>query len=158
MSHRISQERQCAVERNLPILKSTWVEEAYQTWLNGDIVDLEQVNSIRTLLLLVCKRSADAARQTMGDHRLPIFSGVKLCITGMEDINLRNQIHSLLAKEGGVYLKSLDGTVTHLLCCSPDHSAKLKWARDHNRPRSQAKQIHIIWEEWFWDSMEFGGA
>lgn len=94
----------------------------------------------------------------MCDHRLPIFSGVKLCITGMEDINLRSQIHSLLAQEGGIYLKSLDATATHLLCSSSDHSAKLKWARDHNRLRSQTNHIRLVWEEWFWDSMKFGGA
>ncbi|KAF8512497.1 hypothetical protein JB92DRAFT_2928157 [Gautieria morchelliformis] len=126
----------CAVERNLPILKATWVEEAYHTWLNGGVVNLEQ---------------------TMSDHRLPVFSGVKLCITGMEDIALRNKVHAWLAKEGGVYLKSLNATATHLLCCVSDTSAKLKWTRDHNRTQSQTDQIRIVWEEWFWDCIEFGG-
>lgn len=92
----------------------------------------------------------------MRDHRLPIFSGVKLCITGMEDINSRNKIHALVAKEGGVYAKSLDATVTHLLCRVSDSSAKLQWAWNYNQ--TQSNQISIVWEEWFWDSIEFRGT
>jgi DNA replication regulator DPB11 len=94
----------------------------------------------------------------MFDHRLPVFSGVRLCITGMEDIALRNKVHVWLEREGGVYLKSLNATATHLLCCVPDTSAKLKWTRDYNRTRSQTGRIRIVWEEWFWDCIEFGGA
>jgi DNA replication regulator DPB11 len=94
----------------------------------------------------------------MRDQRLPIFSGVKLCITGKEDIHSRKKIHALLAKEGGVYMTSLDATVTHLLCCGSDSSAKMNWARDYNQTQPQANQIRILWEEWFWDSIEFGGA
>ena len=74
----------------------------------------------------------------------------------MEDVKIRNKIHQLLAKEGGVYLKSLDATATHLLSCASESSAKMKWARDYNRMHL-ANPIRIIWEEWLWDCIEFGG-
>ncbi|KAF8589879.1 hypothetical protein K439DRAFT_1657707 [Ramaria rubella] len=126
----------CAVERNLPILNATWVEECYETWLNGDIVDLE--------------RSID-------NHRLLIFSGVNLCLTGMEDLAMRTKIHTLLMKQGGVYLKSLGNTATHLLCCASDNSPKITWAKDYNRTQARGGGIRLVWEEWLWDSLEFGG-
>jgi hypothetical protein len=38
---------QCALERKIPILKSSWITESYQIWLRGDDVDLEEVRRER---------------------------------------------------------------------------------------------------------------
>jgi hypothetical protein len=54
----------------------------------------------------------------MAAHRLPIFSGVTLCISGIPDIVLRTQINKALTAAGGSYAKALERPVraTHLLC------------------------------------------
>ncbi|KAF8526261.1 hypothetical protein BU17DRAFT_62242 [Hysterangium stoloniferum] len=127
----------CAVERNLPILKETWVQEAYNTWLNGGVVELGQFQSI-------------------ADHRLPIFTGVKLCLTGMDNVGMRSKMQVLLIQEGGVYMKSLDTSVTHLLCCASNSSDKIQWSKEYNQ-KFKSRKIQMVWEEWFWDSLEFGG-
>lgn len=36
---------QCALERKIPILLPSWVDESYEVWLRGDDVDLEKVSS-----------------------------------------------------------------------------------------------------------------
>lgn len=36
----------CALERKIPIMKPSWLEEAYDVWLRGDDVDLEQVSAL----------------------------------------------------------------------------------------------------------------
>lgn len=71
---------------------------------------------------------------------------------------MRSKIHTLLANENGVYLKSLDKTATHLLSCALEETPKIKWANDYNRTQSDIDKIHIVWDEWFWDCLEFRGA
>jgi DNA replication regulator DPB11 len=46
--------------------------------------------------------------------------------------------------------------VTHVLCAGDEDTEKRRYARRFNE-RKEAN-IHIIWEEWFWDSLEFGGT
>jgi len=45
--------------------------------------------------------------------------------------------------------------VTHLLCLGDEETEKMKYAEKFNKQR-EAK-IWLVWEEWFWDLMEFGG-
>ncbi|KAF8872587.1 hypothetical protein BD779DRAFT_1613786 [Infundibulicybe gibba] len=127
---------QCALERGVPILKPSWVSESYQVWLRGDDVDLGE--SIQA-------------------HRLPIFSDVILCPSGINDITRRTQISKLLTLHQGVYMKNLERPikVTHLLCSGEEETDKMGYAEKFNS-RGEAK-IHLVWEEWFWDSLEFGG-
>jgi len=46
--------------------------------------------------------------------------------------------------------------VTHLLCLGDEETEKMKYAEKFNKQR-EAK-IWLVWEEWFWDLMEFGGG
>ncbi|KAF8813526.1 hypothetical protein BYT27DRAFT_7131662 [Phlegmacium glaucopus] len=126
----------CALERKIPILKPSWVTENYQVWLRGD--DVDTVKSVE-------------------QHRLPIFSGVILCPSGISDITRRTQINKLLVANEGTYLKNLERPVkvTHLLCSGDEETDKMCYAEKFNS-RGEAK-IHLVWEEWFWDSLDFGG-
>jgi DNA replication regulator DPB11 len=45
--------------------------------------------------------------------------------------------------------------VTHLLCAGDNETDKMRYADKFNK-RGEAK-IHVVWEEWFWDCLEFGG-
>jgi DNA replication regulator DPB11 len=90
-------------------------------------------------------------------HRLPIFSGVVLCPSGIADITRRTQINKLLTEHQGVYFKNLERPVkvTHLLCSGDEETDKMRYAEKFNS-KGEAN-VHLVWEEWFWDSLEFGG-
>ena len=80
-----------------------------------------------------------------------------LCLSGIADILRRTEINKLLTQHQGVYVKNLERPVkvTHLLCSGDDETEKMQYAEKFNS-RGEAK-IHLVWEEWFWDSLEFGG-
>ncbi|KAF8963181.1 hypothetical protein BDZ97DRAFT_1822178, partial [Flammula alnicola] len=126
----------CALERKIPILKPSWITENYQIWLKGDDVDVTK---------------------SVDQHRLPIFSGVVVCPSGITDITRRTQISKLVTTHDGAYLKNLERPVrvTHLLCSGDEATDKMRYAEKFNS-RKEAK-IHLVWEEWFWDSLDFGG-
>ena len=87
------------------------------------------------------------------------------------------EINKLINKHGGKYLKNLERPVkvTHMLCSrdepetngeegarersnaplEPDMSEKLVYAQKFN-DRGDAS-IYIVWEEWFWDCLTYGG-
>ena len=46
--------------------------------------------------------------------------------------------------------------VTHLLCSGDEETEKMHYACKFNE-RGEA-DIKLVWEEWFWDSLGFGGA
>ena len=116
----------------------SWIIESHRIWLHGDDVDVP----------LSIKR-----------HRLPPFSGVVLCVSGIEDVSKRMQINHEVTKAGGVYVKHLERPVkvTHLLCANTceGESEKVRYAQKFNE-KGEAR-IRIVWEDWFWDSLRFGG-
>jgi len=128
----------CALENRIPIMHPSWITDSHEAWLRGDDVDLQQ--SVET-------------------HRLPIFAGVVLSLSGLEDIPQRTEINRLVTQNGGKYVKNLERPVrvTHLLCasCNEEKTEKMRYAEKFNQ-RGEAN-VHIIWEEWFWDSLHFGG-
>ncbi|KAH7906812.1 hypothetical protein BJ138DRAFT_1071221 [Hygrophoropsis aurantiaca] len=155
----------CALERKIPIMLPEWITASYEVWLKGDDVDL---------------------KESLTNYRLPIFSGVTLCLTGIP-LAARAQIQRMVVAHGGVYTKALERPVrvTHLLCSEADEddgcsgvevevlakagdggqgkgetgeieiTEKMRYAEKFNK-RGEAN-ISIVWEEWFWDSLEFGG-
>jgi hypothetical protein len=82
---------------------------------------------------------------------------VVLCPSGISDITRRTKINNLLVANEGTYLKNLERPVrvTHLLCSGDEETEKMRYAEKFNS-RCEAK-IHLVWEEWFWDSLDFGG-
>lgn len=127
---------ECALQLKIPILLPKWITECYEVWLRGDDFDVEE---------------------SLEKYRLPVFSGVILSISGITGAERRNQINRLLIQQKGVYVKELERPVkvTHLLCSGDDETDKMKYAEKFNQ-RKEAN-IHLVWEEWFWDSLEFGG-
>ncbi|KAJ7077914.1 hypothetical protein B0H15DRAFT_861404 [Mycena belliarum] len=128
----------CALDRKIPILLPSWITESHRVWQHGDDVDLAQ--SVET-------------------HRLPVFSGVTLCISGISEILRRTQINKALTAQGGTYVKALERPVrvTHLLCSGEDETDKMRYADKFNRAGEADPPIQLVWEEWFWDCLEFGG-
>ena len=85
-------------------------------------------------------------------------------------MDTRKEIHDILTRNAGVFVKDLkvdrDGQVTHLLCGSARGSdvdergwtQKMRLAESHNAKSSSTVKVALVWEEWFWDCLEFGGA
>lgn len=70
----------------------------------------------------------------------------------------RTEINKLVTRNGGVYLKALERPVkvTHLLCSGDEQTDKMHYARKFTK--AGEANIQLVWEEWFWDSLEFGGS
>ncbi|KAF7313345.1 hypothetical protein HMN09_00490100 [Mycena chlorophos] len=128
---------QCALERKIPILKPSWITESHRVWQHGDDVDLDE---------------------SISQHRLPIFSGVVLCISGLP-LHKRAKISKTLEAHGGQYAPVLERPVkvTHLLCAGDEQTDKMHYADKFNRAKEANPPIQLVWEEWFWDCIEFGG-
>ncbi|KAK7046773.1 hypothetical protein R3P38DRAFT_3346388 [Favolaschia claudopus] len=128
----------CAMERRIPILLPSWITESHRIWQHGDDVDLDA---------------------SVAAHRLPIFSGVTLCTTGMTQIVRRTKVNKLLTAAGGSYVKALQRPVqvTHLLCASDTETEEMKYADKFNAAGEADPPIKLVWEEWLWDSLEYGG-
>ncbi len=76
----------------------------------------------------------------------------------------RDQMEHLIVSLGGEYSKSLDRTCTHLVISNDTKkSEKVKYALSLQSNLYQSKihqmepedYIHIVWEGWFWDCVEF---
>ncbi|KAI6143841.1 hypothetical protein EDD17DRAFT_1421986, partial [Pisolithus thermaeus] len=126
----------CALERKIPIMTPEWINESHSIWLRGDDVDF---------------------RESVSKHRLPVFSGVILSMSGIDDADRCAEISRLFTAEQGVYVKNIERPVkvTHLLCSGDVETDKMRYAERFNQ-RGEAS-IHLVWEEWFWDCLEFGG-
>lgn len=79
-----------------------------------------------------------------------------ICLSGITDSLRRAQIMKLVHEHGGQFMKlERPVRVTHLLCSGDEHTDKMKAAEKFN-DKGEAS-IRLVWEEWFWDSLEFGG-
>ena len=69
------------------------------------------------------------------------------------------EINREVTKGGGIYVKQIERPVrvTHLLCAntSDGESEKVRYAEKFNRMGEA--NIQIVWEDWFWDSLRYGG-
>ena len=75
----------------------------------------------------------------------------------MTSITRRTEISKLVTAHGGTYLTKLERPVkvTHLLCSGDEKTDKMRYAEKFN-DRGEAN-IQLVWEEWFWDSLHYGG-
>ncbi|KAL5526618.1 DPB11 [Sanghuangporus sanghuang] len=133
------------VEHGIPILQTSWISDIYEKWINGESIDVEKIAVM---------------------HRFPTFKSVKLCMTAINDVERRKQIQKQLEKNGGTFIEmfSKGMELTHLLC-GPDRgentdqmglTPKMQYAMKYNDTR--AKKVHLVWEGWFWDCLEFKGV
>ncbi|KAJ7584435.1 hypothetical protein C8J56DRAFT_951061 [Mycena floridula] len=123
----------CALECRIPIMHPSWIFDAYDAWLRGDDVDFAA---------------------TLDSHRLPIFQNVNLCCSGIDSVERRAEVYELLKRHQGVYSRNLASQVTHLLCSTDDKTDKIHLAEEMN---AKGTKIRLVWEQWFWDCIAFGG-
>ncbi|KAF9790343.1 hypothetical protein BJ322DRAFT_1035700 [Thelephora terrestris] len=126
----------CALQMKIPILRSTWVTECHAIWKQGDDVDL---------------------RESVTSHRLPIFSELVIALSGVDDANRQKQINQLITYNEGIFAENIERPVkvTHLLCSGDEKTENMKYAEKFNNLGEA--NIKLVWEEWFWDCIHFGG-
>ncbi|GMK55402.1 hypothetical protein CspeluHIS016_0204580 [Cutaneotrichosporon spelunceum] len=139
-----------AIEHALPVLSPSWINDAYERWLTGETLDVPA--------------SIEA-------HRLQPFIGLKIAISGIEQLDRRKKIIQLIMENGAIYSKDLDRSCTHLVSAhnaldKSKQSEKIKWAlkeqgdRDAGRRRGRRYENEdqaIVYEEWLWDCVAYRG-
>ncbi|KAH0559969.1 hypothetical protein GP486_003509 [Trichoglossum hirsutum] len=119
--------RYVAKERpDVKVLDRDWIEAVRQSWIQGGETDVSMLEE---------------------KHRFPVFSGLKICFTGIEDVEERQKLQELVIANGAEYRADLTKQVTHLMAKKPEgkkyHYATL-WG------------LSIVTTEWLRDSLERG--
>ncbi|KAL9073518.1 MAG: hypothetical protein Q9157_004723 [Trypethelium eluteriae] len=116
---------------DIKVLPPEWIEAMRMLWIGGEDIDIEK-EELR--------------------HRLPTFSGLRICLTGVEDdlyeiAKERHSISERVTLHGAHYEGNLSKNVTHLIA-----------VRTHGPKYDRAQQwgIKIVSCKWFDDSIERG--
>ncbi|KAK4687729.1 DNA replication regulator DPB11, partial [Tremellales sp. Uapishka_1] len=138
-----------AVENHLPVLSPSWIQVSHRRWLMAEDLDVQE---------------------DLENYKLLPFIGLTISISGIEPLNKRKQVISLIETHGGIYKKNLDRTCTHLISALPTfakpQSEKVKWAlseiedgsaKKRAGKRPEGEDLKIVYEEWFWDCIAFEG-
>ncbi|PYI00678.1 subunit of DNA polymerase II [Aspergillus sclerotiicarbonarius CBS 121057] len=111
---------------DVTVLKPEWVEAVRQSWMQGGDTDIRALEE---------------------QYKFPTFAGLSICITGFEDMSLRNHIQDTVTAHGGEFKKDLTKTVSHLIARNTE-GEKYKFATQWG--------IKIVTVRWFADSLERG--
>ncbi|KAL4747865.1 hypothetical protein BDW72DRAFT_181780 [Aspergillus terricola var. indicus] len=111
---------------DIVVLRPEWIEAVRQSWMQGGDTDIRALEE---------------------QYRLPTFSGTAICITGFEDMNIRNYIRNKAQLNGADFRKDLTKQVTHLIARTAG-GEKYKYATQWN--------VKVVTLKWFTDSMERG--
>ncbi|KAK3070311.1 protein kinase activating protein dpb11 [Teratosphaeriaceae sp. CCFEE 6253] len=121
--------RYVAKERpDVKIVSPRWLEAARELWMAGEDVDIASLED---------------------EHRLGVFSGLHICVTGFDDMSRRTYISDTVVQQGATYHGDLIKTVTHLVAAAPagaKYDAAVSW------------QTRIVSYKWFEDSLRRGMA
>lgn len=131
------------------MLTPEWITDIHTRYLKGEDLDIDASSA---------------------NHRLLPFLGLRIAITGMEDLQRRKQLVHWISEAGGTYSKDLDRSCTHLVTAQSTAdskgSEKVRWAlreladRDVSRRRGRkvsGEDMRIVYEEWVWDCVAFEG-
>ncbi|KAK8232022.1 BRCT domain-containing protein [Phyllosticta capitalensis] len=119
--------RYVAKERpDIQIVTTAWIGAVREQWLEGGDVDVEKLVDV---------------------HRAPTFFGLRICVTGFEEVEQRKEIENRVTSNGAIYSGDLTKNVTHLVALAPKGSKyehALLWG------------IKVVALEWIIDSQERG--
>ncbi|MCJ1478849.1 hypothetical protein MMC13_007533 [Lambiella insularis] len=86
-----------------------WVDAVRQSWMGGGETDVEALEL---------------------QFRLPTFFGLRVCVTGFDDLLVRKKLEDAVKRNGGQYKGDLNKQVTHLIAYKPTgkkYSAAKEW-------------------------------
>jgi len=111
---------------DIRVLRPEWVEAVRDLWIKDLPLDL------------------DALAQ---EHRVPTLAGLKICITGFDDLSFRAQLQRNVVENGGEYTGDLTKDVTHLIAAKPEgkkYEYGMQW------------QKKVISLKWYKDTLDRG--
>ncbi|WPH02155.1 Hypothetical protein R9X50_00501000 [Acrodontium crateriforme] len=111
---------------DIAVLHPDWIEALRNSWMEGGDVDVSQLEK---------------------DFKLPTFHGLKMSVTGFDDMDQRNFISTTIEQEGAEYHGDLTKQVTHLVVAAPS-GAKYVAARQWGTT--------VVSYKWFEDSLKRG--
>ncbi|EKG16516.1 BRCT domain-containing protein [Macrophomina phaseolina MS6] len=109
---------------DVKVVKPTWVAAVRDSWLQGGETDVEKLEE---------------------EHRVPTLFGLRICITGFEDITQRKYLEDTVTANGATYQGDLTKTVTHLIAAVPS-GKKFEFALQW--------RVKVVSLEWLTDSIE----
>ena len=111
---------------DVKVLLPTFVEAVRDCWKAAEDADVEALEK---------------------EHRAPTFYGLKICLTGFEDLERRQELTQLIESHGAEYHGDLTRQVTHLVAATTE-GKKYEYGRRW--------QIKIVSERWLRDCVERG--
>ncbi|KIR96761.1 DNA replication regulator DPB11 [Cryptococcus deuterogattii 2001/935-1] len=139
---------QFALANGIPVMTPAWITEAHEIWLAGEELNFEEDEE---------------------NHRLLPFTGFRISMSGIDQMDRRRFLIQLITNNGGEYSKDLDRDCTHLVSAHPTsdkrRSEKVKWALRENAENEARRRkgvrderdILIVYEEWIWDCVAYRG-
>lgn len=116
-----------AKERSdVKVMLPSWIAAVRASWLEGGVTDVEAAEL---------------------QHKLPTFHGLRICVTGFDDLVFRKQLEDEITRAGGEYSGNLTKDITHLIAKKPG-SEKYEYAKH--------REIKTVSIEWHNQSLERG--
>lgn len=111
---------------DIKVLRPEWIEALRELWMNDQPINLDQLAQ---------------------EYRMPTLTGLKICITGFEDLSFRAQLQKNVMENGGDYTGDLTKDVTHLIAAKPE-GKKYEYG--------MAWQKKVVSLKWYKDTLERG--
>jgi len=111
---------------DIKVLRPEWVEAVRELWITDSPLNLDAL-----------------AR----DYRMPTMAGLKICITGFDDLSFRAQLQRNVVENGGEYTGDLTKDVTHLIAAKPE-------GKKYEYGMSWQKKVVSL--KWYKDTLERG--
>ncbi|ETI21238.1 hypothetical protein G647_07583 [Cladophialophora carrionii CBS 160.54] len=111
---------------DIRVLVPDWIEAVRDHWINDLPLDLDALAT---------------------KYRVPTLAGLKICITGFDDLVFRAQLQNNVKQNGGEYTGDLTKDVTHLIAAKPEgkkYEYGMQW------------QKKVVSLKWYKDSLERG--
>lgn len=111
---------------DMKVLRIEWIDAVRDHWINDLPLDLDAL----TL-----------------QYRMPTLAGLKICITGFDDLSFRAQLQKNVKDNGGQYFGDLTKDVTHLIAAKPEgkkYEYGMQW------------QKKVVSLKWYKDTLERG--
>ncbi len=111
---------------DIKVLRPEWVEAVRDLWIQALPLDLDVLAQ---------------------EYRMPTLAGLKICITGFDDLSFRGQLQRNVVENGGEYTGDLTKDVTHLIAAKPEgkkYEYGLQW------------QKKVVSLKWYKDTLERG--
>lgn len=116
-----------AKERSdVKVMQASWIAAVRASWLEGGVTDVEAAEL---------------------NHKLPTYHGLRICVTGFDDLAFRKQLEDEIISAGGEYSGNLTKDITHLIAKKPG-SEKYEYAKH--------REIKTVSIEWHIQSLERG--